>query len=113
MEASERHAAGDRAGARGLLMNLLARDLRCLDAHAHLGNFAFPHRPAEARRHYEMGMSIGASSVGKDFDGVLPWGFIDNRPFLRCLHGAGLCAWRLGDRRMATGTGRTRTATSR
>ena len=23
-------------------------------------------------------------------------GFIDNRPFLRCLHGFGLCCWRLG-----------------
>jgi hypothetical protein len=25
------------------------------------------------------------------------WGQIDNRPFLRCLHGYGLCQWRLGD----------------
>jgi predicted TPR repeat methyltransferase len=32
---------------------------------------------------------------------VLPWGHIDNRPFLRCLNGTGLCAWRLGDRRSA------------
>jgi hypothetical protein len=23
------------------------------------------------------------------------WGWIDNRPFLRCLHGYGLCLWRL------------------
>jgi tetratricopeptide (TPR) repeat protein len=27
---------------------------------------------------------------------VLPWGLIDNRPFLRCMHGYGLCLWRLG-----------------
>jgi len=59
-EASELHAAGNSAGARGLLMNLLERDLRCLDAHAHLGNFAFNDSPAEAQRHYEIGMSIGA-----------------------------------------------------
>jgi hypothetical protein len=24
------------------------------------------------------------------------WHFIDNRPFLRCMHGYGLCLWRLG-----------------
>ena len=33
--------------------------------------------------------------MGKSFDGLLPWGFIANRPFLRCLHGYGLCLWRL------------------
>ncbi len=27
---------------------------------------------------------------------MLPSSFIDNRPFLRCLHGYGLCLWRLG-----------------
>jgi hypothetical protein len=26
----------------------------------------------------------------------LLWGLIDNRPFLRCMHGYGLCLWRLG-----------------
>jgi len=31
-----------------------------------------------------------------DFDGLLPWGHLDNRPFLRCMHGFGLCLWRLG-----------------
>lgn len=32
-------------------------------------------------------MAIGSLSVGEDFDGALPWGFVENRPFLRCLHG--------------------------
>jgi len=27
---------------------------------------------------------------------VRPWGHIDDRPFLRCLHGYGSCLWRLG-----------------
>jgi hypothetical protein len=101
VEASGLKAAGDRAGAREILMNLLARDLRCLDAHAHLGNLEFDHRPGQALRHYEMGLSIGAFSLGKTFDGVLPWGLVDNRPFLRCLHGAALCWWRLGKTREA------------
>lgn len=34
--------------------------------------------------------------LGERFGGLLPWGHVDNRPFLRCLHGYGLCLWRLG-----------------
>lgn len=101
LEAAELRAAGDERGAYDLLMNLLAKDLRCLDAHAHLGNLEFERNPKQALRHYEMGTTIGGASLGKDFDGVLAWGLIDNRPFLRCLHGVGLCAWRLGDLRVA------------
>jgi hypothetical protein len=96
IQASELNAGGDPLGARRVLMDLLAADLRCLDAHAHLGNFALDHRPKEALRHYEVGVRIGELSLGDAFDGVLPWGLIDNRPFLRCLHGYGLGLWRLG-----------------
>ncbi|MBK6847862.1 MAG: cytoplasmic protein [Proteobacteria bacterium] len=101
VEASELNAAGDRVGAREILMNMLAQDLRCLDAHAHLGNFDFDHRPAQALRHYDVGLSIGTLSLGKRFDGVLAWGLIDNRPFLRCMLSMGLCLWRLGKTREA------------
>jgi hypothetical protein len=96
LEASERNAAGDLAGAVTLLTDMLAADLRCLDAHAHLGNFAFENRPERAVRHYEAGLRIGELSLGECFDGVLPWCRLDNRPFLRCMHGYGLCVWRLG-----------------
>ena len=34
-------------------------------------------------------------------DGVLPGGWIDNRPGLRCLNGYGLCLWRLGNFKVA------------
>ncbi|OHD74920.1 MAG: hypothetical protein A2177_11140 [Spirochaetes bacterium RBG_13_68_11] len=43
-----------------------------------------------------MGVRIGELSLAPNFDGLLPWGLIDNRPFLRCMHGFGLCLWRLG-----------------
>ena len=43
-----------------------------------------------------MGFRIGELSLGESFDGLLPWGWIDNRPFLRCTNGFGLCLWRLG-----------------
>jgi len=88
--------AGDGLGAKKILMGLCESDLRCLDAHAHLGNFLFDSMPEFAIRHYEVGLRIGELSLGDNFDGVLHWGHIDNRPFLRCMHGYGLCLWRLG-----------------
>ncbi len=41
----------------------------------------------DAIKHYKIGRRIGELSLGAGFDGVLPWGWIDNRPFLRCTHG--------------------------
>ena len=95
-ECNDLKDSGDGAGAYRLLMDLCQADLRCLDAHAHLGNFVFDYRPREAIRHYEVGFRIGELSLRESFDGMLPWGWIDNRPFLRCMHGFGLCLWRLG-----------------
>lgn len=93
--------AGDFEGAYKLLMGLCEADLRCLDAHAHLGNLKFDLNPQEAMRHYEAGLRIGELSLPEGFDGVLKWGHIDNRPFLRCLQGYGLCLWRLREFREA------------
>ncbi len=95
-DSNELRDAGDAVAARAILMKLCESDLRCLDAHAHLGNIAFDHQPKEAIRHYEAGVRIGEMSFGSAFEGVLPWGLIDNRPFLRCMQGFGLCLWRLG-----------------
>jgi hypothetical protein len=86
---------GDQIEAEKLLMGLCESDLRCLDAHAHLGNLVFERRPEDAIPHYEVGVRIGELSLGDDFDGVLLWGHIDNRPFLRCMQGYGLCLWRM------------------
>ena len=73
-------------------------DVRCLDAHAHLGNLELKWSPARALVHYQLGIRIGELSLpgGTAFADLLPWGPIYNRPFLRCLHGSGLCLWRLG-----------------
>ena len=87
--------SGDWAGARKILMDLCQSDLRCLDAHSHLGNLRWDTRPSDAIRHYEAGFRIGELSLGENFGGLLPWGRIDNRPFLRCMNGYGLSLWRL------------------
>lgn len=100
-DAADLAAAGDRKGARELLMDVLCEELRCLGAHAHLGNLVFDRAPASALTHYEMGMRIGELSLPSNFNGLLVWGRLYNRAFLRCLHGYGLCLWRLGRREEA------------
>jgi len=96
MRSNDLKNAGRPTEAIRMLMELCQADLRCLDAHSHLGNYFFTHLPRDAIRHYEFGLRIGEFSLGDDFIGVLPWGCIDNRPFLRCMHGYGLCLWRFG-----------------
>lgn len=82
------------------LTDLAAQELRHLDAHAHLGNREFDHRPQRALLHYEVGVRIGELSLPEGFDGVLLWGRLYNRPFLRCLHGFGLCLRSVHRKRM-------------
>jgi hypothetical protein len=96
LDAVELARRAERERARGLLEGLLGEEPRCLDAHAHLGSLAFEYSAALALPCFEAGVAIGERSLPEAFDGVLPWGWIDNRPFLRCLHGYGLCLWRLG-----------------
>ncbi len=102
-KAVELRESGDNEGAFKIIENLLAADLRNIDAHAHLGNWEFNRSEQtyesaidKAKRHYQVGVQIGELSLDQDFNGLLPWGCIDNRPFLRCLHGYGLSLWRLG-----------------
>ena len=95
VEANELREKGAYVEARQLLHDLLAQDLRCLDAHAHLGSMMFTIDPRQALNHYEVGVKIGELALGNSFQGVLSWRDIDNRPFLRCLHGYSLCLWKL------------------
>jgi hypothetical protein len=67
-----------------------------LIAHAHVGNLVLDHRPEDALGHCGVGFRIGELPLGLDCDSLLPWGLLDNRPFLRCMHGLGLRLWRLG-----------------
>jgi tetratricopeptide (TPR) repeat protein len=95
-EAVELKNAGYLSEARERLEDMIEKDPRCIDAYSHLGTLVFDVDAKWARNYYELGVKICELSFEKDFNGVLPWGMIDNRPFLRCLHGYGLCLWRLG-----------------
>gem|GEM_PF-2284389 len=90
--------AGDWDGAVKHMKGLLKMDARCLDAYAHLGNWYFeqdePKDHNTAKNYYKTGVAIGMKSMGSKVNDVFPWGLIDNRPFMRCLHGLGLCFYR-------------------
>ncbi len=103
IQAADAYEKEDRLTAYKIMEEVLSEDLRCIDAHAHLGNWEFntfdtPHKRTEerAKRHYEAGLRIAELSLGENFHDLLPWGYINNRPYLRCLHGFGLCLWRSG-----------------
>ncbi len=87
LEAQDCMAARDYAEADELLHKVLALDLRHLDAHALLGERNLSSWPRLAVHHFELGVAIGSLTVPESFEGVLPWGVVENRPFLRCLYG--------------------------
>jgi hypothetical protein len=95
VDAADLHRAGYSRQAAHLLQGLLDQDRRCIDAWVHLGNIALDNQgPKAALAYYETGVAIAEQSLPEAFTGVLSRGLVDNRPFLRCLHGLGLCAWR-------------------
>jgi hypothetical protein len=101
LDAQDALDARDYAEADELMQRVLALDLRHLDAHAMLGERHLRSWPTLAIHHFELGVAIGSLTVGKDFDGVLPWRFVENRPFLRCLQGLSRALLRC-DRREAS-----------
>ena len=87
--------SGDWHGAIKHMKNLIALDERCLDAYAHLGCWYFEDDDLiKAKNFYKLGVAIGLKSISEKINDVFPWGVIDNRPFLRCLHGLGITLYR-------------------
>lgn len=97
-EAVDNMEYGNIAEAYAILSRELAADLRCIDAHVHLGNLEFDGTTSyswkRALIHYQIGVQIGELSLGPNFNGLLPWSLTDNRPMLRCLIGLALTLWR-------------------
>jgi len=69
------------------------------DAWVHLGNRRFEEdRVTEALSFYQRGQAAAETRTIGDparYPGPF-WGDVDSRPFMRALHGRGLCQWRLG-----------------
>ena len=71
------------------------------DAWVHLGNLCFDEeRLEEALAHYQRGQAAAeARTIGDPVHYPHPfWRDVDSRPFMRALHGRGLCLWRMGRR---------------
>lgn len=82
---------GDTAGAVKAFEEALTIEPDLIDSYAGLGKLELDRgRPGTALRYYEKGVRIGLKALPVEFDGTLPWGLIENRPFHRCLHGLGL-----------------------
>jgi tetratricopeptide (TPR) repeat protein len=69
------------------------------DAWVHLGNLCFEEgRATQALDHYERAQAAAEErTIGDPAEYPNPsWLDVDSRPFMRALHGRGLCLWRLG-----------------
>jgi len=62
---NELKGSGNIEAANKILMEFCEAELRCLDAHAHLGNLAFNRWPWHPARHYEVGFRTGELSAGR------------------------------------------------
>ncbi|MFC1758536.1 tetratricopeptide repeat protein [Planctomycetota bacterium] len=62
-----------------------------IDSYHHLGIIETEQDHHDrALKYFETGYRIGLLSIPNNFDGTLPWVYLENRPFLRAAHGYGL-----------------------
>ena len=68
----------------------------CIDALVHLGSLYFEKKDSlnHCYNCYKVAVEIVKKSLPKDFDGIILWGFIENRPYLRALNGYCFTLWR-------------------
>ena len=78
------------------LQRLVARKPEFIDGHAHLGFVLLEQgKTQKALEACLRGVAVGECSIPKNFNGRIEWGHLDNRPFLRAMHGAIVCHLRL------------------
>jgi hypothetical protein len=110
-----REATGDVDGYERELHRIVRTEPRDIDAHAHLGHLylsladpggdlVVTPPPDQRQRqawlrtalgHYQCGIAVAELALPDPFAGLLVWGELDNRPFLRATHGLALALWRL------------------
>lgn len=97
----DEHDAGklSQTGYVGRLKELLAADPDFIDGHAHLGHALFDQGKCKlALQACQRGVQVGEGVIPPGFDGLIEWGYLKNRPFLRAMHGVVLSLLRLGQR---------------
>ncbi|WP_339864898.1 hypothetical protein [Paremcibacter congregatus] len=84
------------------LKKLLKEEPDFIDGYAHLGLALLEQgKTNKALEACLMGVSVGEKALPKNYAGQAPWYCLDNRPFLRALHGAICCTIRLRRRKIA------------
>ncbi len=78
------------------LQNLATRYPWFMDVHAHIGLALLKQgKTRRALEAYQEGIAIGEAAIPAGYGGVIEWGWLENRPFLRATHGAVSCYVRL------------------
>ncbi len=73
-----------------------------VDGYAHLGYALLEDgKTKKALNALLRGIAVAEEAVPDDFNGTTMWGFLENRPYLRALHGAALCYLQLRQRKHA------------
>ena len=97
----ELYEAGEPTTAEAIFKNVLAQIPDHIDAIHHLAMVLSDRGLSdEARDLWEQAVRIGRKAFPPEFDtqgDLLEWGWLDNRPFLRALHGLGLAYLWQGD----------------
>lgn len=72
---------------------------KCIDALVHIGNLYLNSQGSleNAWNCFQVAISIAEKNLLDDFDGVFLWECLENRPYLRALHGLCLTQWRMMD----------------
>ena len=81
----------------GALKKLVEQHPWFIDGHVHIGNVLHEHGEFKrALLAYERGYALGTAALPAGFTDHIPWGHLDNRPFLRAAHGIALSQSKLG-----------------
>ncbi len=69
---------------------------QCIDALVHIGHMYIntSNRVRHAINCYSAAVHIAEQGFPEHFDGILMWSWINNRPYLRALHGLCLALWK-------------------
>jgi len=72
---------------------------QCIDALVHIGHLYLDYWNSlqHALNCYRTAIHIAEKNLPEDFNGVMPWICLENRPYLRALHGLCLAQWRMKD----------------
>ena len=74
------------------LRDLSAQHPWFIDVHAHIGNALLEQgKTGLALAAYQTGIALGSAAIPQGYSGLIEWIELENRPFLRAVHGATIC----------------------